>query len=184
MGDIIGGLIGGVGSLIGGNSAAKQALTGYNYLTKGKGAAATSDYINNGAGASNAEAQLLGLQPITGQTTNGYNNYLNSTGYKFQMGQGTDAITGSAAARGILNSGSTGKALTSFGQGLAGSTFNNYLGHLSGVGQAGQTSLGQVSTAGTQGGQTAANATQSGTSSGFNQIGSAVGGLTNFFGGI
>lgn len=182
MGEIIGGLIGGIGSLVGGNSAAKQALTGYNYLTKGKGADATSSFVNNGASANNASAELLGLKPITGDTQNGFKNYLNSTGYNFQRQQGSDAITGSAAARGLLNSGSTGKALTTFGQNLAAGSFNNYLGHLNTMGGAGQTSLGQVSQAGTQGGQGAAQASQSGTSSGVNQLGSALGGAFSLFG--
>lgn len=179
MGEIIGGLIGGVGSLFGGSSASQQALTGYNYLTKGAGAAATNGYVHTGSAANDAEGQLLGLSPITGSTQNGFKNYLNSTGYNFQMKQGTDAVTGSAAARGLLNSGSTGKALTTFGQGLAANSFNNYLGHLNTLSSGGQTSLGQVATAGTQGGQGAAQATQSGTSSGANQLGSALGGLAN-----
>lgn len=184
MGEIIGGLIGGIGSLIGGNSAADQALTGYKYLTKGAGAPAESGYVNNGASANEAQSELLGLKPITGQTTNGYNNYLNSTGYKFQLDQGTNALNGSAAARGLLNSGSNAKALTQYGQGLASQNFNNYLGQLGGVSSAGQVGLGQVAQAGTQGGQGAAQASQSGTSSGFGQLGSAAGGLLNFFGGI
>lgn len=183
MGEIIGGLIGGIGSLIGGSQAAGQALTGYNYLTKGKGAAATSGFVGNGSAANNAESELLGLKPITGQTQNGFSNYLNSTGYNFQRQQGSDAITGSAAARGILNSGATGKALTTFGQNLAAGSFNNYLGHLDTLGGAGQTSLGQVAQAGTAGGSGAAAASQSGTSSGVNQIGSAAAGAYNYFGG-
>lgn len=181
MGEIIGGLIGGVGSLFGGNSAAKQALTGYNYLTKGAGADATKGFVNTGSAANDAEGQLLGVTPITGQTQNGFKNYLNSTGYKFQMQQGSDAITGSAAARGLVNSGSTGKALTQFGQGLAANSFNNYLGHLNTLAGGAQTSLGQVAQAGTQGGQGAAQATQSGTSSGTNQLGSALGAAVNMF---
>lgn len=192
MGDIIGGLIGGIGSLIGGSQGAGDALKGYNYLTSGKGAAAESGYVNNGGAANTAQSQLLGLSPITGQTQNGFNNYLNSTGYNFQRQQGSDALTGSAAARGLLNSGSTAKALTAYGQNLAAGSFNNYLGQLGGVSQAGQTGLGQVSQAGTQGGAAAGQAQQSGTSSGFNQLGSAAGGLanapngtlTNFFGGL
>lgn len=177
MGDIIGGLIGGVGSLIGGNSGAKQALTGYNYLTKGAGADATSGYVNNGAAANSASAQLLGLQPITPGTSGAYANYLGSTGYKSQLQTGSNAITGNAASRGLLNSGGTAKALDTFGQNLASTTFNNYLGQLNTQAGAGQTSLGQVAQAGTQGGQGAAQASQSGTSSGFNQLGSAIGGL-------
>lgn len=182
MGDIIGGLIGGIGSLIGGSQGAGQALTGYNYLTKGAGSAAQSDYTNNGAAASNAQAQLLGLKPITSQTTNGFNNYLGSTGYNFAKQQGSGAITNSAASRGLLNSGATAKALDTFGTGLAQQNFNNYLGQVGGVANAGQTALGQTAAAGTQGGATAAAAAQSGTSSGVNQIGSAVGGLSNVLG--
>lgn len=177
MGDIIGGLIGGVGSLFGGNSAAKQALTGYNYLTKGAGSAATSGYVNNGSAANEAAAELLGTKPITSATSGAYNNYLNSTGYKAQLQAGSNAITGNAAARGLLNSGGTAKALDTFGQNLAATTFNNYLGQLNTQAAAGQTSLGQVAQAGTSGGANAAQASQSGTSSGFNQLGSAIGGL-------
>lgn len=184
MGDLLGGIIGGLGSLIGGNAGEGDALKGYNYLTHGGGANATQGYVHNGASANNAQAQLLGLQPITGATTNGFNNYLNSTGYKFQMGQGTGAITGSAAARGLLNSGGDAKALAEYGQGLAGQSFNNYLGQLGGLSGAGQTSLGQVAQAGTAGGAAAGNIAQSGMSSGFNQLGSAAGGLLNYFGGI
>lgn len=184
MGEIIGGLIGGVGSLIGGNAGEGDALKGYNYLTSGGGAGATQDFVHNGRMANDAQAQLLGLSPITGATTNGFNNYLNSTGYKFQLGQGTGAITGSAAARGLLNSGGDAKALEQYGQGLAGQSFNNYLGQLGGLSGAGQTSLGQVAQAGTTGGGNAGNIAQSGMSSGFNQLGSAAGGLFNIFGGI
>lgn len=177
MGDIIGGLIGGVGSLIGGNSAAKQALTGYNYLTKGAGSAATTGFVNNGAAANGASAQLLGLQPIQPGTSGAYSNYLGSTGYKSQLQAGSNAITGNAAARGLLNSGGTAKALDTFGQNLGAQSFNNYLGQLNTQAGMGQTSLGQVAQAGTTGGGNAANNQQSGTSSGFNQLGSAIGGL-------
>lgn len=179
MGDIIGGLIGGIGSLIGGSSGASNALKGFNYLTSGKGAAATSGFVNNGSAANNAQAQLLGLQPMTGQTINGFSNYLNSTGYNFQLGQGQNAITSNAASRGLLNSGGTAKALTTFGQGLAGQSFNNYLGQLGGLAGNAQTSLGQVGQAGTAGGTAAGQMQQDGISSGFNQLGSAAGSAYN-----
>src|SRR5690606_17284362 len=66
------------------------------------------------------------------------------------------AITGNAAAKGLLNSGSTAKALTTFGQNLGKQSFNDYLGQLTGLGNyglqsantiagAGQTSTGQSS---------------------------------------
>jgi hypothetical protein len=224
MGDIIGGIIGGVGSLIGGNSAAagekdaaQQALTGYNYLagndtnqrTQAAGTAAIGSQQNALARQNNTSGTISDL--LTGTATpdqnQAYQNYLNSTGYQFQQQQGVDAITGSAAAKGILNSGSTAKALTSYGQGLAGQSFNNYLGQLSGL-QSGQASIagqyggmvgagnsaanavGQAGTAGGSGAatQTGAAATSSGTSlnSAFNQFGGAVSNMTptpsNFFG--
>lgn len=43
----------------------------------------------------------------------------NMPGYKFNLGQGTEALENSAAARGGLLSGNTGKALTEYGQNYA-----------------------------------------------------------------
>ena len=161
MGNIVGGIIGGVGSLLGGNKAKSDALTGYNYLT---GANGTSGIVNTGTSANTAEANLLGLNGAAGQAQSGpaFNNYLNSTGYNFQMGQGNKAITGSATARGLLNSGDTARALTNFGQGQASNSFGNYLNTLGGVTQQGLTAAGQIGQAGTTGGVAAGNAQQSG----------------------
>lgn len=167
MGDIIGGLIGGVGSLLGGSSAKSNALTGYNYLNK-----ANAPAVANGQAASNAEAQLTGTAPVQQGTTNAFNNYLNSTGYNFAKQQGSDAVTGSQSAKGILNSGSTAKALTNFGTGLASQGFNNYLGQLNTQTNQGLTASGQVGQAGTQGGATAANGMQSGISKAGGMLGS------------
>jgi hypothetical protein len=192
MGAVIGGLIGGIGSLFGGNTAeqadkkaAGQALTGYNYLTGPQG---TGDYVASGKAANSAESELLGTAPMTDQTRTGFSNYLNSTGYQFQLGQGTAAITGSAAARGILNSGATAKALTKYGQGLAGSSFNNYLDQLSGQAGRGLTAQGQIGQAGTAGGANAAQATQAGgevMQTGITKAaGIGAGTLANFFAGV
>lgn len=209
MGDIIGGIIGGVGSLIGGAQAAQgekagaaQALTGYNYLTgnnaintaQTNGAAAS----NGWAGTTNAINQLL---TSGGQNNPAFQNYLNSTGYNFQLQQGTGAISGNAASKGILNSGAAAKALQGYGQNLASTTFNNYLGQLGGLGamqgqqaQQGINAAGMVGQAGTTGGgnagQLTAGAGQSIGSSitnAFNGVGGAVqngmnNGSLNFFG--
>lgn len=204
MGSIIGGVIGGIGSLIGGssaksadNTAAQQSLAGYNYLTGNatNQAAQTTGTAaaTAGAGTQSAESQLLGTAPITNATNNGFTNYLNSTGYNFQRDQGTQALTGSAAARGILNSGSTAKELTKYGQNLASTTFNNYLGNLSGLNtqqqntaNTGLTATGQVGQAGTTGGGNASQATQvgganmgSGIVSAANDIGGQSGNILN-----
>lgn len=86
MGSIVGGLIGGVGSIIGAGQQAKAAskaadaqieaskiaadasLKGFNYLTEGPGAAAMQGYVDAGQQAipaqqttQNVQAQLLGL---------------------------------------------------------------------------------------------------------------------------
>lgn len=196
MGSVIGGVIGGLGSLFGGSTAqsadsaaAGQALTGYNYLSTGAGNPAVSTAQNNGvtagnaaAGTQSAEAQLLGTAPMTSQTQTGFNNYLNSTGYNFQQQQGDAALSGSAAARGVLNSGSAAKALQGYGQNLASTTFNNYLGNLSGLNtqqqntaNAGTTAAQVVGQAGTTGGVNASSATQAGGAAMGNGITSAAG---------
>jgi hypothetical protein len=59
-------------------------------------------------------------------------------GYQFRMDQGTQALNRAANAGGGLYSGSTGKALTEYGQGLAGQYWNDYLNQLAGVTGMGQ----------------------------------------------
>lgn len=211
MGAIIGAGIGLAGTLLGGSSkqagadnAQKLDLTGYNYLTSGGGAPYTSTAAANGVTGSNTsqsiqnqEGQLLGTQPITDQTKTAFNNYLGSTGYNFQMDQGQRAITGSAAAKGLLNSGGTAKALTTFGQGLGASYFNNYLGQLSGLNtQAansatqGQNAVSAAAGAGSSGGVAAGTAAQNGGNAMGDAItkaagvagGAVAGNWNNFFG--
>lgn len=177
MGDIIGGIIGGVGSLMG----SQQALAGYNFLKK---SAIGKDYLPQGGAAESDISALLTGGPNSQAAKSAYNNYLTSTGYQSQRDQGTAAISGSAAARGILNSGGTGKALTQYGQDLASTSFNNYLTQLGAVANRGLQAGQMIGQAGTQGGGNA----QTGTSSGFNQFGSAAGslvnGFSNIFGGL
>jgi len=51
--------------------------------------------------------------------------YLNSDAMKFQQQQGSEAITNSAAAQGLGNSGNTLKALDQYNQGVASTYYNN-----------------------------------------------------------
>lgn len=127
---------------------------------------------------------------------NAFNSYLNSTGYDFMFDQGQRGITGSAAARGLLNSGATAKALTKFGQNLGKSYFSDYLNQLGnmnnilgGTASAGQNALGQIATAGTAGGGNAANAMIQGASnqgaaimSGGQAMGNAIAGAAGSIG--
>lgn len=54
-------------------------------------------------------------------------------GYQFQFDQGLSAIEHSQASKGLLNSGRTAKALTSYGQGFASQMYGEHLNRLSGV---------------------------------------------------
>jgi hypothetical protein len=157
MGNIVGGLIGGVGSLLGGQSAKSNDLTGYNYLNKNNQAD-----VNAGNAANSNISALLTGGPNSAAANNAFGSYLNSTGYQFQKQQGTAAVTGSAASKGMLNSGGTAKALTQYGQGLAGNYFNDYVNQLGTVANRGVTAAGQVGQAGTAGGQAAGNAMSTG----------------------
>lgn len=93
-----------------------------------------------------------------GNAGEGYQNYLQLAGYAPAMRQLSQNITGQGAASGILNSGSTAKALQTRGAELNNQFFNNYmqqLAGLSGLGlQAGglAANTGQVSNSTGQGG--------------------------------
>lgn len=196
MGEIVGAIAGLAGGLIqnaGAGKAAKQALTGFNYLTNSP---QVQGYVNQGsqaiAGQGNTEgsiAGLLGQGPNSAANQAAFNNYLGSTGYQFQLGQGTQAINSNAASRGLLQSGANAKALEGYGQNLASTTFNNYLSQLGGLGALqGQTAgiganvIGGIGQAGTAGGAGAANATLNGANALGNSIAGFGGAVGNFLG--
>jgi hypothetical protein len=130
----------------GGKSKSSSSNKAFDFL---KGA--YGGQINTGVGASNALAGLLGVGGDPAASQGAFQNYLNSAGYKFQLGEGQNAIASSNAASGLLNSGSALKRLTSYGQGLASNYLQQYMAQLGGlsqqglgagslIGQAGQTS--------------------------------------------
>lgn len=184
MGDIIGGIFGGVGSIAGAaiqansaEQARQQALTGYNYLTNGGGSGYINSAVSGGAAANDATQQLLGLKPMGAGTQSAFDNYLKSTGYDFQLKQGQNAITTSNAAKGLLNSGGTLKALDEFGQGLGANYFNNYLGQLGNVGAGGYNATTAVGNAGTGAGSNAAQYVAAGGNAISNGVTGALGGF-------
>lgn len=156
----------------------------------------TSTYggtMNQGTGATNFLAQLLGVSPggvastanAIGQGANaiaqaggaqqGYQNYLQMAGFQPAMTQLSRGITGQGAASGLLRSGATAQALQSKGAELNNQFFNNYLQQLSGL--AGQ---------GLQAGGLVANAGQKSQSNGggpstIGSIASTVGGIASIF---
>lgn len=164
----------------------------------------TPAYDINGSNPNAAMYPSPGSSAATGVTTpsaggttsttqapnpaSGFQNYLNSTGYQFQLGQGTGALMANAGSVGLLNSGANAKALTQYGQNLSATTFNNYLSQLSGMNsiyggtaQAGQNALGQIATAGTASGGAAANAIIQGATAQGNAIAGLGGSLGNMF---
>lgn len=171
IGTIVGGPVGGaigsgIGGLIGGNDEAKQtqqagaaaadaANQGFNYL---KGSPLGTAYLPQGAAANTAISGLLGVGGDPNAASKAFQNYLGSTGYGFQLKSGSDALTGSAAASHLLDSGATGKALTQFGQNIGAGYFQNYLEGLRSLSGAGLTAGSAIGGAGSQGGATAANA--------------------------
>jgi len=103
--------------------------------------------VSNGSGAGNQIADMLGLNGASSQNQ-GFNNWRNSTGYQFGLDQGVNSITGNAATSGLLNSGSTLKALDTYGQNYANTQYGNYTGMLQNLLNSGNQSAGIIGSAG------------------------------------
>lgn len=93
---------------------------------------AFSGITDQGGQASSTIANLLGLGGQPAQT-GAFDNWRANTGYNFGFNEGQRGITGSAASKGLLNSGSTAKALTQFGQDYASTKYGDYMNQLSGL---------------------------------------------------
>lgn len=70
------------------------------------------------------------LSALLSGDTSGFNAYKNATGFDAMAESGSRGITGNAAASGLLRSGSTGKALQSFGSNLSQQFADNYMNKL------------------------------------------------------
>jgi len=123
------------------------------YQQAGTGALGEYQRLAGGLEAPTAEmGQIAGtMDPIVAQLRSGdMDAYQQTPGYDFRMQEGLKAVQASAAAKGNLFSGATGKALTRYGQDYGTSEYDNYLNRL----------RGQLGDVGTQlgGRQTALNA--------------------------
>lgn len=117
-----------------------------------------SPFTTAGTGALSQLSQILGIGGGAPDNTMLFRALEQSPGYQFSLQQGLNAVNASGAARGLLNSGATIKAATSFGQGLAQSTLGDYLNRLGGIANLGQNSAAMT---GNIGNTAAANAGQS-----------------------
>lgn len=98
------------------------------------------------AGGGMAAMGQPAAQPVNYQSA--FQNYLNSTGYQFRMGEGNKALNASFAARGLGNSGAAAKAALNYGQNIASDEFGRYMGYLGnqqGVGLSAGSALAGVS---------------------------------------
>ena len=137
VGAIIGaGVIGATGSVIASSNAAGAATNAANQNNAletsiyNSNSANAAPYIQAGDKANTALQGFLGLGGDPTATSKAFNDYLNSTGYQFNLDQGLDAVSQSKAAAGLLNSGSAVKSLDSYATGLAG-VGANYAGAVS-----------------------------------------------------
>jgi len=145
VGAIIGaGVIGATGSVIASSNAAGAATNAANQNNAletsiyNSNSANAAPYIQAGDKANTALQGFLGLGGDPAATQAAFNDYLNSTGYQFNLNQGLDAVSQSKAAAGLLNSGSAVKSLDSYATGLADSYGQQYEGDLAGVAATGQ----------------------------------------------
>lgn len=67
----------------------------------------------------------------------GFNAFKDATGFSQLLQEGSRGITGNAAARGLLRSGSTGQALVNYGNMMQNQYAQNYMQNLLGQGQLG-----------------------------------------------
>lgn len=160
-------------------------------------------FVNGGSGPDPVGApQAVAPPPAPagppGQTPyqNAFQNYLNSTGYQFQVDQGNKGINQGYAAKGALQSGAALKALQTYGQNTATGFFKDYLGLLgnqqgvglsgaSAVAGVGQNYANSVGANNTNAGNAAANAYLAQGNANANLYGNiagAIGGVANAFG--
>lgn len=132
-------------SIFGGSHSQSQSQSynqAYPYLQ-----GALSGTVGTGTTAGTQIADMLGLNGSAAQNQ-GFNNWRNSTGYQFGLNQGVNSITGSAATQGLLNSGSTLKALNTYGQNYADTQYGNYTGQLQNLLNSGLQGAGILGAAG------------------------------------
>lgn len=104
-----------------GGSNSSSSNQAYPYLQ-----GALSPTVSNGGAAGSQIANMLGLNGAPAQNA-GFSNWQKGTGYQFGLDQGMQSITGSAATQGLLNSGSTLKAMDTYGQNYANTQYGNYM---------------------------------------------------------
>ncbi len=143
MGNIIGKAVGGVvGGVLAKRSAKRQARR---VEAAGREAAAQlQPFQQTGAQANALLANALGLGGDPTAAQRALQQFQASTGFQNQLQIAGQAITGNQAARGLLGSGSTARALQQSAQGLAQQSFGDFLNQLGFLSQQGAGAAGQA----------------------------------------
>lgn len=146
--------MGGVGkTLFGGPAKSSGHSYNRNYSEVSDAMTPAMGYVTQGGGMM---GNLLGVNGGAAQRE-GLDNFTNSGGMEFLREQGNNQINSNQAAKGLLESGSTLKELTKYGQGLGSTYLNQYMEHLGklagiGLGATGQmVGVGQVNKQKSQG---------------------------------
>jgi len=97
---------------------------------------------------SNATTGANSLNALLSGDTTGFDQFKKSTGYDFMSEQGSRGITGNAAARGLLRSGSSGRALMNYGNQMNNQYAKDYMDRLGSQAEMGFKAGGLISGAG------------------------------------
>lgn len=156
MGNIIGGVVGG---LLGRSSGRRQAEAIRESTERAAGI--VQPFADVGLEAVGDIRGALGFADPTA-ANQAFENFQRSTGFQAALRAGTQAIEGSQAARGLLESGSTLAALQERGQGLAQRGFMGFLANLQNLAGLGAGAATNVARQIASGGRAAAGATAQG----------------------
>ena len=101
----------------------------------------------SGIGSFGGLGSFSGQYPAQGAQNNAFENFRNSTGCQFRLGEGMNALNSGWAGAGTLQSGAAQRAAQEYGQNFASNEFGNYAGLLAnqqGVGLSGASALAGV----------------------------------------
>lgn len=104
------------------------------------------DTLGGTVGAANTGAQ--GIAALLSGDSSGFDSFKGATGFNRILSEGLSGITNAGAAKGLLRSGASGKALMSYGQGLQNQTAQQYIQNLLGLGQMGLSAAGAIGSTG------------------------------------
>ena len=153
-GSLIGGVVGGLGSLFGGKKEAKQqranVAEGLRSIDAGTQALNQSTlntaYAQPGAAAYQGMLGALGVGGDPTSAATAFQTFRDSAGYGAALDAGNDALIAQMSAAGMRNSGASMKAGIRFGQGLGAQYFNNYISALNNAAGIGANAAGTVAT--------------------------------------